>query len=57
MVERVICGTAVVEVESGSAVPEVTPAIGTSPPAHTYSVSGNFVPETSVGGVITGRAK
>jgi len=34
LVVRLICGIAIVEVESGSAVPEVTPAVGMAPPAH-----------------------
>ena len=57
LVERVICGMAIVEVESGSAVPAVTPAVGMTPPDHAYPESGNFVPETSVGSVKVGRAK
>jgi hypothetical protein len=57
LVVRVICGTDAVEVESGSAVPEVTPAVGMVPPVHAYPESGNFVPEISVGSVKVGRAK
>ena len=57
MVVRLICGMATVEVESGSAVPEVTPAVGMAPPDHAYPESGNFVPTTSVGSVKAGKAK
>ena len=57
MVVRLICGMATVEVESGSAVPEGTPAVGMAPPAHAYPESGNFVPETSVGTDMVGMEK